>query len=885
MKLPSSRKKKGGGSGNTAVLHSRAIEQRTEVVRDRVYVHPLPQLLDNIAYLIICLPPPEVRYPLTSRGKRSSLSPNRMSNRNSSTAADLQSIPIWAILIDCGDGPSVMEQIELIRDVHYQQFTKNPFQIHAVLSTHKHHDHTAGNRFLWENFGKIQGTKTKKKRRKKNNNKSEENCAEDISIWNGMMGIVGGAIENVPWGTIKVANGEHIALPGNNPSLVEGNDCANNMNYNSFGNNMAELVEIECIAVPSHTRGSIVYALRNLTTGIGYACDASPDTDYNRGHNERFDDQNDIVSSNSGRLSPTSVQHHSDDVVAHLFSGDCMFSGGAGVAFESDIELPSDKGTDGKGFYSLFKTNSGHLSIDRCFAEILIRGLVDGACQPLLRSSFSGSDAIIEGNYGVPRENIKNRMLLFPGHEYTVDLMARQLDNTHMENLQQWEKHDPSSFFELMSHYFVMNHRRGLPRCTRLLTVPTSIRREMKINPHLRSLKRRGEHVLKAVSIWYKHGNRKGVIPAHATANANMWKGEAQYVSMPPYSNSSDTDLHTSSTLTDRTSQTTDTTWTTTQSEVNRSVFTTVYSRDMENIVVGLRAGTMNGRRAARKIGEMCRKMEEPTLLRRPIPGTLPSEKNMYLGAIALAVLGSPPSAMCKSDAMAMHLANPVDNSDYLVISKKRLVECLRRLDLLPPSAMHMPRGVDRGQSIENEFVQMIDLLWTEAKRDIADAKNKKRGGRRNRDDQQDFDLEDRNNIEDDFIELGSLKQCLYSIPYNQPSWFSKFCMPCSPSGASDPHTDPRTNKKLKRSGGELVRHDTMKCPMCWNAIGCPIHFPFESSDDNDDDHCDDDNVDAEILSDNGRGRVVKSMRSEDSNGTDVELKVVNRKFKNRKSR
>jgi len=58
--------------------------------------------------------------------------------------------------------------------------------------------------------------------------------------------------------------------------------------------------------------------------------------------------------------------------------------------------------------------------------------------------------------------------------------------------------------------------------------------------------------------------------------------------------------------------------------------------------------------------------------------------------------------------------------------------------------------------------------------------------------------------------------------------------MPCKTPEVSIPHTDPKTNKKLKRSGGELVRHDTLRCPMCWNVIGCPIHFQPPSDDEDD---------------------------------------------------
>jgi len=918
VKLPLSRndkkdrKKNGGVVKKRSALHSRSIEQRTEVVRDRVYVHPLPQLLDNIAYLIICLPPP-------------------ISNNTDDDGVVLPfnpRIPIWGIIVDCADGPSVLEQVALIRDVHYKPFRKNPFKIHAVLSTHKHHDHTAGNRFLWETFGNVKDTRAsrkrtrnKKKRRDRDRDRDRDRAQdeEDIDEWTGMMGIVGGAVEQVPYGTVKVADGDRVALPGARKDNVASEDehakedAQDTKHCYGYGNDMTDLVEIECISVPSHTRGSIVYALRNFPASYSYKRAKRSSTKSNklRSHNEHFDEQNGDIDQDEitydrfyGNDEPPSPltqhqQYQNDEVVAHLFAGDAMFSAGGGVPFESDIEFPSDKAADGKSFYTLFKPSSGTLSIDRCFAQILLRGLVDEPPPPSPQNStlstFSSStDATITIGNTTHRDDILNRMLLFPGHEYTVELMARQLDNTHMENLQQWEKHNPSAFFELVSHFFVVSHRRGLPKCARLLTVPTSIRREMRINPQFRSLRRRGEQVLRAVAIWYRYGRRHTSPPS---SDAPQLRAESQYTAMSPYPSHSDLSLRNSSTLSSRTESST-TTWTNTHQEVNQQVFTTVYSRDLENIVAGLKDGRMGARKAARKLGELGKKMEQPTLLKRPIPGTLPSEKNMYLGVVALGVLGSPPAGMCRQDAERMRLPLPVENSDHLVVSKRRLVEVLRRLDLLPDRGRddRYPQSGGKGGGgggsgsgsrseggprLENDFVEMINLLWAEAKMDIADFKKKiKRRPTSNnisRDDA--VDPEDRKDHEDDYLELGPLKQTLYSIPYNQPSWFSKFCMPCSsPPTAS--HTDPRTNKKLKRSGGELVRHDTIKCPMCWNAIGCPIHVEPDSSDDEEYDNKNDN----EVLEDDGQ-RIVKSVKSEDSNGKDVELKFVHRTAKSRNAR
>ena len=151
-------------------LHSRSIEQRTEVVKGRVYIHPLPQLLDNIGYLIVCTPPPH------------------------------SDAPILGLIVDCAEADSVWDQVELIRDVHYSHI-KNSIAIHSILSTHKHHDHTAGNRHMIRH--PIVGVTLKQ--------------------------IYGGAVDNVPFATQQVTNGSFISLP-----FVGDND-------------MGSLIEIECM--------------------------------------------------------------------------------------------------------------------------------------------------------------------------------------------------------------------------------------------------------------------------------------------------------------------------------------------------------------------------------------------------------------------------------------------------------------------------------------------------------------------------------------------------------------------------------------------------------------------------------------------------------------
>jgi hypothetical protein len=174
-------------------FHSRTVEQRYEVVQGRVYIHPLPQWIDNIGYLIVCLPNPTTVERI----------------ENSIVSVDEGKDPILGLIIDCGETEAVVRAIELIQEFHYNQ---RPIRLKSILSTHKHHDHTGGNKGLLKH-----------------------------SIGKHIQNVFGGAVENVPCCTDPLADGQLIHLPA------------------SESNDMNELVEIEAICVPAHTRGSLIY--------------------------------------------------------------------------------------------------------------------------------------------------------------------------------------------------------------------------------------------------------------------------------------------------------------------------------------------------------------------------------------------------------------------------------------------------------------------------------------------------------------------------------------------------------------------------------------------------------------------------------------------------
>lgn len=688
-------------------LHSRSIELRIEVVKGRIFIHPLPQLLDNIGYLIVCIPPREhsgnysnvPKHPLQKKKEEKKRSP-----------------PIIGILVDVGDADSVMHQVELIRDVHYANVGPNAeIEIQAVLCTHKHHDHTAGNKRLLSKLASSSHPKVR---------------------------IYGGAVERVPCQTEFIADAALIDLP---PLL-------------------SDLIEIECICVPSHTRGSIVYALRNKPFVDAY--------------NKTISDGD--TSGSAWLVGLKETKNNITELMAvssYLFTGDAMFSGGGGVGFESDLEFPTDLNPEGKTVHSRFKPNAGTLSIERCFAQVLRRGISDGDAQ--YSSHFDGVAT--------------HQMFVFPGHEYTFELLHRQMsDSGGSTNNSQWNRHKPSEFFELAAQYFIAGHRRNIPRSTRLLTVPSTMKKEIKINPYFRSLKKRGEHLISAIVVWYHviYKQKKKRVK-NDVSSMKQPRGDTAMTFLRLDESSMQFEKTPSSQYT----------WNVDCNDLNRSIFTTLYSSDLQEIIDAMRTNKISTKKAADKLSKLHLNLEDSTVHRRPIPNTMPNDKKMFMGLLALATLGSVPSGLTSSDSDVMNLPHPV-SSDHLKISKNAIISVLFRLGLVSTSS-------SESQNNARDIIRMIELLWDDAQADLPDLELKL---------QESVDVEDRiqKDISNDLVELGILKLSLYAVTYNQPSWFQKYCMPCK---RNVPSSD------IKRSGGELVKHDTTTCKMCLNSLGCPVHL------------------------------------------------------------
>lgn len=642
MKL-GSKKKKGE-------YHSVSKPQRIEIIPDRLYIHTIPQLMDNLGYLVVaCVP----------------------SNDNNNNGAAAAAPPV-AFLVDCGDAETVAQQIHDIGQLHYH---KQTIQVHMILSTHKHHDHTAGNRSLLRHR-KIGKTIQK---------------------------VVGGAVERVPCCNTRVANGDVLDLPRIN------------------GNDMNELVVVEVIAVPSHTRGSIAF---QLSCKAGYGA---------------------------------------NEVGPCLFTGDTMFSGGGGVPFEADWERPGAQQSSPKRKATDFiRASAGGNAVERCFAELLIR-----------------SHAL----------NDTAKPLIFPGHEYTSELLNRQMQGS-TSDAAEWNKLPPSAYFNTVSQLYVAFHRRSLPH-GKMLTVPTPLILELDINPHLRKMKKRGLDVLRALRLWYRVFSR-GEIPEAAEGLEDekevVLNGTSSRRSKP--TNGSKT-------------PSTDDVWNVGMDDVNRTVFTTVYTAELDGLIHDLGKGRVDPKEASKRLEKLKATLEAPVIGRRPIPGTLPTDKLMYNAALGLVLLGSPPSAFTRADSVALKIPPPMapDMTNRIRISKRRLTAVLKIL--------RVASDAKDWWAIEN----MIDLLWREAAQyGIHSYTNQKAYAT--------IDSEDPA-LAGDIVELGVLKWMLYGIDAGQPSRFPRFCMPCGSKPISKEH--PIQTLKLRRTNGELVRHDVLTCPLCRSAAGCPF--------------------------------------------------------------
>lgn len=107
-----------------------------------------------------------------------------------------------------------------------------------------------------------------------------------------------------------------------------------------------------------------------------------------------------------------------------MFTGDTMFSAGSGVPFEADTGgSDTDAQINKSNGNTFFRGGTGNNAIERCFAEILTRGLPND-----------------------PDPDAPDRILILPGHEYTSELLIRQFQASN--EACRWKNFAPKEFFE-----------------------------------------------------------------------------------------------------------------------------------------------------------------------------------------------------------------------------------------------------------------------------------------------------------------------------------------------------------------------------------------------------------------------------------------------------
>jgi glyoxylase-like metal-dependent hydrolase (beta-lactamase superfamily II) len=704
--------------------HSWTINQRITVVPNRIYIHPIPQFTDNIAYLIVCTPPlplPSTAKVTTKITKAATTATTIISRKINTTSSDENNVsssteaaaylPIICLIIDCGESDRVLRYMERIYKRYYihdypppptatddnnntmkmNMYSNSRMQLYGILCTHHHHDHTAGVISLQSEIL----TRREKKSRVVSvstgcyNSSSSKESDDIYMLAPGNLVIVGGAIENVPNCNLYVKNGCYIPLPCVTVKHEVGDNNSNSGTTSNvvMMNDMNDIVSIEVIGTPGHTRGSVVYALRNrLAPGI---------TTYLTNHNNNSSMMNDPSSTSP----PSSSQQLLAPLQSHLFTGDVIFCGGCGVPFEADLQHPNDDfianpaAIKSKHGSSVFRPSAGMLSMERCFIEVLTRANGTVVSSTLPPTSSSPAIAVASNKWsskllwktikpssrarpidGMTDTTSTTTTLLYPGHEYTTDLLLRQFNTKAINSEIHWNRLSPSTFFTIASHYLVSAHRRALPIDQRLLTIPTPLERELIVNPNYRMLRRRGECLIDALKLWYEFGAKgKSIIDYTTTTTNNNNNCNTDDILVDDEIVENDDVSILSSTEKKKRQQQQQQQSSHNYPTLPSSVFTTVYTTDLQTIVLDLRNGKIDAATAANELELLHTKLDDKLIGRRSIPRTLPSSKNVYLGIVAITMLGSAPSAMTVSDASIMNLVEPMDSTDRVLISKSRV--------------------------------------------------------------------------------------------------------------------------------------------------------------------------------------------------------------------
>ena len=419
--------------------------------------------------------------------------------------------------------------------------------------------------------------------------------------------------------------------------------------------------------------------------------------------------------------------------------------------------------------------------------------------------------------------------MILPGHDYSRELLSMQLDINNSSNRHRtkpWQNFSPYDFFETASQYLVSIHHRSLPSGKRILNVPIGLEREIVINPHFRSLSIHCENLIHALNIWSK---------AHY--------GFMKDVSSPSFFSTEALQSQHS------TSESTIQSWNLGMRHTNHSVFTTVYSADVKELISLLRKSEISNLEAAQHLEKMIERLKvQLTTKSFSVTANITSDvdkaepvfshdtKVMKDALNALSSIGTPPQALTVSDSVRMNLPQPQLASarhGNTLISKSRSIKVLVRLGLLR----------------DQITMQKLSSLFDEALRRRAAEWQHNVNGIIKRSDEEipslesirikpdkgqtiyESCIETTESDEEEIVELRYLKIALLGNNKEEEKKQGfltslSLCLPCNDSVPETKKGVIQREQKIRA----LLYHDMCRCPVCKETTACPLHWRLNNN-------------------------------------------------------
>ena len=464
------------------IFHSRFLDLRVEVLTEvppgnarplaasaRRYVHLLPQFQNNYSYLVVDAV--EVVHPQAA-GTHKQLGSNTQPTASISGGQaaedreDAQAVPevstfYFGVLVDPADELALESALALIDSVYYN----NRLRLEMVLTTHKHWDHQSGNAWLAQNFSNVTFYS------------GEEDVIRRAGVRAGMLLVDGDCLElrysllpkdnaaavtsQLPSRKTKMSEDEveavlqsstlkvnqerilrvehvitrqsNLRAPSTSPHQQRSHPPVPDIPVNS-PDAVPALVPppplvFRVLATPSHTRGHVVFLLLEAWEGeASPACDeASPACDEASPASTRQPQACASILPRTNSRARFNTPTGSRQAQHCLFAGDVLFSGGQGAHFEGR-----------------------HIEMLQNLHTVL---------------AWASADTLI-----------------FPGHEYTQMLLAKQLNDIDPSM-------PPTHFLRIAAAAWRAVHRRAMhERKERVPTVPVHLEEELLLNPALRQV-------------------------------------------------------------------------------------------------------------------------------------------------------------------------------------------------------------------------------------------------------------------------------------------------------------------------------------------------------------------------------------------------------------